>query len=228
LLAIQVYVQDIFTSKSAKDMKFRWRPAVITDISLELVRVHYIGLSDDWDEVLDLTTELHRIKNKLISKKSTTFEPVSTNTLKQLSKSQLHNSSSNSSSNTIHKVQRQGIASPSPTRRRTYDTGLQDSEYDLSHSRMDNIDSAIDDFVTATPKRNIRKPMTDQSSTPSTVVTSRRTSVRGVLQRHNSLKDVIVTPSDIAFEDRMEQAGMYIIPIEGDGNCLFRAVAHQM
>lgn len=34
--------------------------------------------------------------------------------------------------------------------------------------------------------------------------------------------------ADTAFRTRMKRAGMNIVQVEGDGNCLFRAVAHQM
>jgi hypothetical protein len=34
--------------------------------------------------------------------------------------------------------------------------------------------------------------------------------------------------ADVAFRNRMKRSGMSIIEVEGDGNCLFRAVAHQL
>lgn len=44
--------------------------------------------------------------------------------------------------------------------------------------------------------------------------------------RSNSMK--YHSQADIAFLNRMHQAGLDIVEVEGDGNCLFRAVAHQI
>ena len=33
--------------------------------------------------------------------------------------------------------------------------------------------------------------------------------------------------TEIAFEERMESMGLHVVPVEPDGNCLFRALAHQ-
>ena len=33
--------------------------------------------------------------------------------------------------------------------------------------------------------------------------------------------------TEIAFEERLERMGLHLVEIEADGNCLFRALAHQ-
>jgi len=50
-------------------------------------------------------------------------------------------------------------------------------------------------------------------------------------QRRHSASGLEVGPSassELAFADRMESIGLHIVPIDPDGNCLFRALSHQL
>lgn len=232
-LGQEVDVQDVFfVKKSATEDKCKWRRAIITDISNYTIRVHYVhdGLTDDWDEVIDLSKEQNRIKESGTMTGAGTSAPLSGPGTRTHSRT--------------HTLAAPASGSASGARRRTLDAAPMQTEFELSQIKS-NMESAIDDWIAAAGNGNgmqsptnstgngngnntrtgVRMSKGDMSLSSSR---NRRTYVKGTLQKHNSLKDVLVSNSDMAFEDRMEQTGMYIIPVEGDGNCLFRAVAHQL
>lgn len=210
------------------------------DVSGNLIRIHYVGWEDKWDEVLDVAVDKHRIReigSMTSLQRKSSLESSQFAALADLTSSKEKDklgggllSPSNSSAGANSHGRRGSLG-----RRRSLN-GTPDAEsrsYALSSGdqavfdRWMNLDSPV---TPMTSKH--QQPLTSTPESGLELSSSRRRSSvvvpKGLLQKHHSLKDLEVAKSELAFEDRMEQAGMFIVEVEGDGNCLFRAVAHQL
>lgn len=79
-----------------------------------------------------------------------------------------------------------------------------DDSDDLDEKDIDSLESSVDSM-----KRSGSSPLC-------------------VLERRRSSHSVVPNNSELAFRMRMSQIGLTIREVIGDGNCLFRAVAHQI
>ena len=144
----KVDVQDIFKSRQSKEILCKWRNAEIIEVAGHHVRVHYVGWDSQWDDVIDTSTEGHRIREV---------------------------DSMTSLQTTLVKHQ-------------SFDASMiQD---------VASVDNDYDNIVQ---------------------------------QRHRSLPGMgIAMIAELTFRGRMRNLGLHVVEVQSDGNCLFRAVAHQL
>jgi len=210
----------------------RWRVARITAIDDEMVTIHYIGLDNKHDEIINMIQDGFRI-----------MEYGSMTSL------QNRDSVSMGRSNTVPLKAKEG------TRRKSFDVDNQldvlaplktvekksfvtknKSTSAISPSSLitdldDDINARSVDDIGESPPSSPTHSMRKQSvgSMGSMRKNSISPSGRPTFTRRQSFPPPTRTRSiEEKFMDRMEKCGLHILHVQGDGNCLFRAVSHQL
>jgi len=286
-------------AKKQSMSKLPWRPAVVQDISLDKVRVHYVGWGNEWDEVIDISTSVGRSrickgnqKTSLQNGGWSQFDSMAAQTpgsgihinghgnvsasggknrkVARRRKSQDNEKMANGADIDAHLYRnpsfyRVETGDPNTTNTVTGSDFLdsiplsevigspeanQGSNLDAQHSKrsLDRQFSVNDGVVGAgagTGKKKLPKspyqhrrsvakrpdgpvgesPAAEGDQAPVVVTNG------AALSRHSRRSfpgPGRISSKEVSFEAKLAQLGMHVIEIVGDGNCLFRAVAHQM
>ena len=216
----------------------RWRKSRVVAVMGDIIRVHYIGLDEKYDENISMKTDSHRVKEMGTMTALQLGHKDSFARKASISDSSGHNILQHSASTPIEtypasrrmshegknislsmaKVQENSTAQAgrSPSPERSFELGLGiDMKYVEEPS---NSGGNSPNWETMTPNSStyIKRRSSQNMLTPK-------------LQRRQSFPSPGVTrQTEDKFLDIMEQNGLHVIEIEGDGNCLFRAVSHQL
>eukprot|EP00602_Paraphysomonas_sp_CaronLab_P005141 CAMPEP_0185036112 /NCGR_PEP_ID=MMETSP1103-20130426/28577_1 /TAXON_ID=36769 /ORGANISM="Paraphysomonas bandaiensis, Strain Caron Lab Isolate" /LENGTH=453 /DNA_ID=CAMNT_0027573509 /DNA_START=410 /DNA_END=1771 /DNA_ORIENTATION=- len=231
----KVDVRDIYKPKGKKTgVVFKWRPGEIRNVSGVHVHVHYIGWGEEWDEVIDTSIEGNRIK------------PPGTETVPR-------GSARHTRHNREHRTSRNTPNSSSSRRRRScgeVEASPPSKEVMLSrsvpitrshtdgHHNTTTLRSAPD-MPRGEEERKTTKGMVRTRSFPgpaSTSPGSRHPNAASPeeleeLERMQKLTEeeyVAAMKNEAAFVEALNNRGLHVVEVDGDGNCLFRAVAHQI
>ena len=208
----------------------RWRIARIVNIINEMVVVHYIGLDSKHDDSINMIEEGYRImehgsmttlqnrdlgvnRSHTVSVKSKeagrrkSFDGLQTDSqLDVLAPLKTHDKKSFIVNSSINKNK----LSVSPTLR----TDIDD---DINAQQVDDVGSS--------PPSSPHRKQGPSSWRKNSISPSGRPSL---LRRQSFPPPSRTRTSEEKFMDRMEKCGLHIIHVEGDGNCLFRAISHQL
>jgi hypothetical protein len=234
---LKVDVQDVF-QRAGEQTPSKWRAAEVLELAGSKLRVHYLGLGHDFDEVIDISKDLNRVRERgqLSSYGVKKSRSVGAGRLLRRSFDSAHTGASSPLPWAGQSPQNEGtvvesgnggelIATPSREKVDAYPDspqvtqGTEDSPAFLLRNK-------------ATPAQNRSKRNASFSSKPGQVLANSGTVVQSPSQhRRHSTTGVEVgrrATTEIAFSDRMEDIGLHIVDIEPDGNCLFRATSHQL
>ena len=206
----KVDVQDVLY-KGAETSTSKWRAAEIIDLAGSKMRVHFIGWDDSWDEVIDLSKDANRV-GKYGSMTSLQGRP-----------SVLQKTNSEGGAAAVRRAQRRSfdgnMTTYSTAKKANENETLQQFEEKSLLWEDEQISPAVDGKVAhAKNRQRFAQDFAPQSKPP----LNRRHSTSG-LESGSSRK----VSSENAFCDRMEAIGLHVVEVEPDGNCLFRAIAHQ-
>jgi hypothetical protein len=233
----KIDVQDAFT-KNGVIVPSKWRDGVVLDVVGSKLRVHYVGLGHDFDEVLDLKTDGHRVREAgMLSKVQSSFRKSKTEHLHSL---RFQRRSFDSSP-----IQTMKNSIPSSINTEFDDINSPASPSILSpceslENSLDNMDSFMFDkespaFLLRNKEAPTRRRAPSFTSKTGKVVPGAAmgsfNSLAGDSKRRHStsgMESGKKFSSELAFADRMEAMGLHIVEVAPDGNCLFRAVAHQL
>ena len=240
-------VQDVLFKDDTK-----WRVAEVMEVSGTKLRLHFQGWgSAPWDEVVDVAKEGHRVRpagtmtglqRRSMLKKSQsglrrrTFDP----NLPQVSQQRSVDSAPAVSASTRTVIYAataatDGVASAVPDD----DEASEGDNHMPEQNKITLRGTSPKDLLQnrkASPSPLLRTPAPSFPSFSADALhsrgivplsrTHRRHSSSGLEAGHafNSRKVSL----EASFADRMEARGLHIVEIEPDGNCLFRAVAHQL
>lgn len=231
----RMYIRDKFISKYKNQVMFRWRDSIVVKSTDNLVTIHFIGWNSKFDLELDLTSEddIRRIaptglllqdqidsgeelnpkqygivKEYLRSGKDV-YEPVDS---EKLLKGRLKTPAVKEA----QKVRRNSQLYRNKSW--TFNSNLLVSPSD-SEEESEIVQSFPEPEMTAASKK------IPESKTPETPTNSRSDRIKKFRRRQSFPGAFAATGG--TFEERMASIGLHIIEVEGDGNCLYRSVAHQ-
>mmetsp|Transcript_22360 Transcript_22360/g.37888 ORF Transcript_22360/g.37888 Transcript_22360/m.37888 type:complete len:527 (+) Transcript_22360:105-1685(+) len=225
----KVDIQDSgFKSKDIGKVSTKWRPGEIVDIQNNHVHVHYIGWGDEWDEVLDTSLEGHRIKvggSKIVPR----------GTSRDTYKRQIIAASPS--------AKKQGgpakdSAKIKVTRRRSL--GEQGGNVNLDSLVSDKLaqqrQSKRGDQAASSPEPDIsptkppKKGLSRNRSFPPLSYDADTQNEEQMFRMYEQQeKDYYAAlQQEKDFVTSLNKKKMHVVEVDGDGNCLFRAVAHQI
>jgi len=218
----KVDIKDVLF-KGAETHSSKWRAAEVIECAGSKMRVHFIGWDETWDEVIDLSRDGDRVS---VYGSMTSLQ--SRPSLLQKSHSEIGRRGQRRSFD--GKVE----YSAGKTESRSMEEKYLEWERDAHNSSpvaegggelWEHDDSAPVDLLQnrrAKPGSNQKQRFVqrDFAARPKPPI-DRRHSSSGVDSHSRRVSN------EISFCDRMESIGLHIVEIEADGNCLFRAVAHQ-
>ena len=196
-----------------KGQEGKWRTAQVIDLVGSKIRVHFIGMDPSWDDILDLVRDRDRIR-RLMS--MTSMQTGGRPSVLDRSRSEVSKRTQRRSfdGDTVRRIPQINVSNYSPwdlEKKGEYgdeDDEDDNTETDTRRSRRIKPKATLDFLGPATRRK---------------FSTERRHSSSGLevdLRRVASL--------ETSFCDRLEKQGLYLVEMEPDGNCLFRAVAHQL
>lgn len=199
---------------------YRWQKAKIIKISGTSLFVQYLDKSET---VIDLQTQSKRVRESSESSSSRHRQSHDSH----------HGMSKNSSTYLTSDETLSGQEDISPAishRYSTSSTSNLSSKHGNNHSsgrsRRDSYqqeDVLLDGSGgNGSGVNNLRTPRTRRRSARTTPVTSPSAVYVNIPLANEIIK------SEQLFVERLQKRGMHIVQIEGDGNCLFRAVSHQI
>lgn len=221
-------------ANSGSSATMKWRPCrVISVVNKTYVLVHYVGLDDKWDEVLNISNEddYNRIResgtmtslqtngktksdNKNISYRRRSFEEriilTPTSNTPQLSKS------TPTGDNKIFSIE-ENTNQIKNDNNNSLSTDIDQAEIECGDQKIVDSDSKISNMSVY---NNLSSNEFINTSFKKKNKVGRRRSSFPAQFRGRASEDLFV--------DRMEMIGLHIVEVEGDGNCLFRAISHQM
>jgi hypothetical protein len=295
---LQIDVQDIYKAKNKPNVIYKWRPGEVKDVNGPHVLVHYVGWSEEWDEVIDTSVESRRLRpagsqlprrsptkstqlkdknpENLVKKKSTQGEEVIHSNERRKSHSnveeQRRGSFTNAASSSIGSNGSSGSreSDQNGTRVRHHKIAVQQSSLsrqtipeselliDNPHSHSDNArmsrkkfqrqqsNSAkqLDNETTsaqahASPRRELNRNHSDPGAGFAPPPQAQAALAQAQEDGNDNDDDAIPPEIDeseyyetlkieTAFFKAMNHQGFHIVEMDGDGNCLFRSVAHQI
>lgn len=228
----KVDIQDVLVA-GAEKVTCKWRTAEVMDVAGSKLRVHFIGWEDTWDEVIDLRKDSDRVRQygSMTSLQGRIKHPFQ----KSLSEGV---SSRRTARRSFDGDTRYLGTSPVWEHEIESHNGLQDDGSD-----NDDAQSACDEPPPSSLLQNKKasKPTgaaRNKQRFPSFASNAHnlphpKPAAQYVLNRRHSSSGVDGGSTrrascEVSFLDRMETMGLHVIDIEADGNCLFRAVAHQL
>ncbi len=237
-----VDVLDVFSrSGQGQHVSFNWRKACVMEVAGSKLRVGYVGLGSEYDEIIDLQKEKGRLRDP--------------GTMRDIQKGSAKG-----------RQQRRSFDGPpqptSPSRQsrktskfRSFDgksfqqafaQELQESsEYGQG---QESVDSELDSPIDPAALLANREAHTRPKPQPTPPKKRRQISFTGrggqvlpgaavgysperhdVSRRHSTsaVESGRRESTEVAFEERLEKIGLHLVEVEADGNCLFRALAHQ-
>eukprot|EP01038_Epipyxis_sp_PR26KG_P004087 gene4087-5835_t len=240
---------DEFNSKYTGAKMYKWRLSEVVSLVKEdnsQVLIHYIGWSETFDYVVDLKTEWYRLAPldylSIIQMETGAFLSESQAEIVQsyfLTGQLIANNNNGSSCN--HKFR---IGQYVEVQDRFYKRGSKELMYKWRYSQIVDLigfdkvrihyvdwEDKYDETI-PTPTDRIREVSNSNNSNNNN--NSRRESFRESTiteNNNNSFHDNNYTVDRVQerlFVERLYEHGLRIIEVEGDGNCLFRAVSHQL
>lgn len=228
---------------------YKWRPAEVRGVDGVYVQIHYIGWGDEWDEVIDTSIDADRVKpggTMIIPRRSPRVNAKGTRKVPHASKE---------TSAGLNVGMRGDIPTssqaPNPVRvtvrRRSYGDVRSDKEREKEKVKSGGL--AVSRTASANADLStIRRKSSDMAIGTSNVALKRASSYS--MSRSNQTSPVKTNPVDDeyeTFEDDFDEVayyaalkketdfvaalnskGLQVVEVGGDGNCLFRAVAHQI
>ena len=231
-------VLDVFSRGEGKQISYNWRKACVIEVAGSKLRVGYVGLGSEFDEIIDLEKEKGRVRD-------------------QGTMSDIHRGSSRQARRSFDGVPGSPAAStkkPAKSRFRSYDgkafnevfsQDMQSDSDDQPEKEDSELDSPVTDPAALLANKGIvkNKPQASPQSRK-----RRQISFTGkggqVLpgaavgyspekhdfsRRHSTsiVESGRRESTEVAFEERLERLGLHMVEMAADGNCLFRALAHQ-
>ena len=199
-----------------------WRKAIVKETSESRVRVSYVGWGADWDEVIDLKNEPNRIRLN-----NTTSEIVSQRKTGADSSSRRRKSLNNNSLPAQFVIPEAVTTSESEDSfdENTIPANIDDTGH-MNMNSQDSIGTDSDSLITRyKPTKSVPRRQTGLSKKSSGSKLERRPTWhrrQSFPSRSNSIS------FELAWSDRMATQGLHVVEVGGDGNCLFRAIAHQV
>ena len=278
-------IQEVFGSPGRQRRESKWRQGVVKELSGNKVRISYIGLEDDWDEIIDLEKEGHRIRrdssitNQVASLGSgtarnsdgTRVRRRSLGSVRGLAMKMMDDGDSDTGDNAsrspldtlrnqlffdrkdkTNNVNERGEGENNKNNTSTEETNnsnaAQGTEADdwmpdinypetpATNMTGNSLESSQSDI--STPEANMfsigwsptgdRKDSRFKSPNAGSSGKRRRGSRRNSRRRQSFPAPARTGYSEETFMENMANAGLYIVEMAADGNCLFRAVAHQI
>ena len=236
-----VDVLDVFTREGqGQHVSFNWRKACVMEVAGSKLRVGYLGLGSEFDEIIDLLKEKGRVRD------SGTMEDI------QRAVQRADNSDAASTVSPSRPHPHDSHASPAsfaPLTGNHFSRLLCRSckipmslDWNKSAEEDSELDSPVDPAALLANKEahTRQKPQPAQSNrrrqisftskggqvlpgaavgySPERYSASRRHSTSVVESGRRE-------STEIAFEERLERMGLHLVEIEADGNCLFCALA---
>lgn len=195
-------MQDIYQRRGSAHLHYQWRKAQIINISGTCVSIHYVDRDSQHDEVLDLQSNYRRIRN-------TTSEHGDVDGNRPMSKSSTNYFTSDETLS-----ERDDFSRPQSAAGRSNRLGRRKSMQSQQQEQEDE-DYYPNTQSGRTPKQRRHPQSPVAVASPSAVYVN------------IPLASEIIK-SEQLFCDRLQRRGLHIVQIEGDGNCLFRAVSHQL
>ncbi len=218
----------------------RWRTSRVVAVMGDTIRIHYIGLDEKYDENINMKTDAHRVKE------------VGSMTSLQLGRKDSFARKASISDASGHHILQHSTSTPieiypSASRRMSHEgknislsmakvlenaSSLQ-ARRSPSPERPLDLGLGIDMKYVEEPSNSGGNSPNWETMTPNSSTYMKRRSSQNMLtpklQRRQSFPSPGVTrQTEDRFLDIMEQNGLHVVEIEGDGNCLFRAVSHQL
>ena len=234
----KIDVQDVFQRLGEVSPSSKWRTAEVLELSGSKLRVHYIGWDHEYDEVIDLKKDKHRVRK------------------------------AGALNNALNGARNSGRLSEGNRQlRRSFDstssipTDLDDGpQYQITHHMQNLKQSLSESRAVTTPEsspteESTARPEEEEDASPALLLRNkvapinRRRNVsfttksgqvvsgnaagvhhHGLHRRHSGsgMETGRRISAELAFADRMENIGLHIVEVEADGNCLFRALSHQL
>jgi hypothetical protein len=211
----------------------KWRPCrVISVVNKTYVLIHYVGLDDKWNEVLNIANEddYNRIRE------SGTMTSLQTNgKAKSDSKNILYRRRS---------FEERIISTPTLTRPDKLSPRCENKNFSIEENnsimiKNDNNDSLSSNIDQAEIEYGDQKLVDSFSKTSNMSIYNNLSSNESINTSSKKKKKIgrrrssfpaqfRGRASEDIFVDRMEFIGLHVVEVEGDGNCLFRAISHQM
>jgi hypothetical protein len=229
----KVDIQDSYKSKDNGKVSVKWRPGEIVDVQNNChVHVHYIGWGDEWDEVVDTSVEGHRIK---VGGSHIVPRGTSRDSYKRQIVAASPAAKNRKAGDNVVKGPRKEMA---PRRR---------SLGEKSGKTNPNLDSLVSEHmskqknsrreggqVATEPDQSNNQPprrgMTRTRSFPPLSYDSDTQNEEYMFhlyeQQETDYYDALQQEKD--FIASLNKKKMHVVEVDGDGNCLFRAVAHQI
>lgn len=260
----KVDIQDEYKSKGGSGEN--WRPGEITEVqkNRKHVLVHYIGWSNEWDEVVDTTVDGHRIKEggSKIVPRGTSRDPFKRQVVaasptlkkKQIQKQQRFREQG--------KEQRQrggegrDATRPQATRRRSLgEKGISESggldslvneELNRKHQQRQKSGEAMlqesqtyaeegrrnyqPNIGSERDSRKIRRGLSRNLSFPPLSYDEESNNEEYMFHLYEQQEKEYYADlqKEKDFVSCLNDQKMHVVEVDGDGNCLFRAVAHQI
>lgn len=228
-LGMRLDVQDAISkgaSSKSKTIPYKWRQAEITEMAGTKIRVHYVGWGNEYDEVLDIKNDRHRLKSP-----NTMIPLTSLKKMKTLT-----------SGNRAMRRSFDGAPSPTNNDRMNWLEDPSTMSFMSPGSTSEVDDFSSDDPASMlrnknAPKRKgsnskvMRRKQASFTTKGGQVVPGAALGIASPIGRRHSSTGFESTRNasvEISFNERMENIGLYIYEVEADGNCLFRAISHQL
>lgn len=197
-------VQDIYQMRGSADLNYKWRKAQVVNVSGKCISIHFVDRDSRYNEVLDLQTNSHRIR-------FTASEHGEADGNRPMSKN-----STNYFTSEETLSERDDFSRPHSAAGRSNRLGRRKS----IQSQQEQEDQ---DYNYPSTHNSNRTPKQRRYGGAATVAVA---SPSAVYVNIPVASEII--KSEQLFSDRLQRRGLHIVQIEGDGNCLFRAVSHQL
>ena len=235
----QVEVEEVRRDKGkTAERTGRWRPAIINKARGDVIRVHFIGFDSSWDENIDMGEHAFRVRMQDSNSKATEASVGSLDGV-------------DSPSQRRRKASRRASFDPSALSTYTSkkDLNMKDAtvysqKYNIQVEQQpaktqrssfsgDSRSADINPYrgpETETTETDTEGPTSLASWNAPSKSSNRRAKGKSSHQRTQTFPDPEnrMIAIERYFYDAMAQSGYHVIEVEGDGNCLFRAVAHQI
>ncbi len=237
-----VDVLDVFSrSGQGQHVSFNWRKACVMEVAGNKLRVGYVGLGSEFDEIIDLVKEKGRVRD------SGTMQGVQKGSAKGRQTRQSFDGQPEPASPSRQSRKTSKFRSfDGKSFQQAFAQELQQSE---ESDRQEQEDSELDSPVDPAALLANREVHTRPKPQPTPSKKKRRQiSFKGkggqvlpgaavgysperhdVSRRHSTsvVESGRRESTEVAFEERLEKIGLHLVEVGADGNCLFRALAHQ-
>lgn len=208
----------------------RWRVARIVSINKEIVTVHFIGLDNKHDEIISMVEEGYRMMEygsmtSLQNRDSVAIGRSHSVPLKAKESSRRKSFDGIPGDNQLDILAPLKSAEKKSFIANTKNVNKLTISPTLSSDIDDDISAQQVDDITNSPPTSPHRKLSVGSWRKNSISPSGRPSL---LRRQSFPPPSRTRTAEEKFMDRMEKCGLHIIHVEGDGNCLFRAISHQL